>query len=154
MILLMHIHEKLVVCHQCLCLTSALLLINIYFFSFPGGRWHTLFVIFSSYSGGALYMQFSLAHSIPHSIPDSNRYLLWLSLSLSHLLFCPWDNHGWSQWPRVTLGWPWVTPWGLLEGSLRVPRGLLEGSLRAPWGLLEGSLRAPRGLLQDSSRAP
>ena len=44
------------------------------------------YYFFSSDSGGALYMQFLLTYY--------GRYLLWLSLSLSHLLWCPWDNPG------------------------------------------------------------
>ena len=62
------------------------------------------------------------------SLTDFHRYLLRLSLSLSHLIWCPWDNlksdSEWSDWPQETPrwhlgdprwpglnpGWPQVTP--------------------------------------------
>ena len=52
-----------------------------------------------------------VTYSLPASLPPSDRYLLWLSLSLSHLLWCPWLIPG---NPPMTQGDPWVTqddPW-------------------------------------------
>ena len=74
--------------------------------------------IISSSSGGALYLQLSLPSLLPSLLPASDRYLLWLSLSLSRLLWCPWlipGNHPMTQDdPWVTQDDPWVTqddPW-------------------------------------------
>ena len=51
------------------------------------------------------------SHYVPPSLRYSDRYLLWLSLSLSHLLWCPWLVPG---NPPLTKDDPWVTqdnPW-------------------------------------------
>ena len=70
--------------------------------------WHCgfcIFCIFSSSSGGALYVRFSLPFFLPS----------FLSLSLSHLLWCPWLILG---NPPMTQGNPWVTqydPWVTLD---------------------------------------
>ena len=48
---------------------------------------------------------------LPSLLTHSDRYLLWLSLSLSHLPWCPWLIPG---NPPMTQGDPWVTqddPW-------------------------------------------
>ena len=49
--------------------------------------------------------------SLTDCLTYSDRYLLWLSLSLSHLLWCPWLIPG---NPSMTQGDPWVNkddPW-------------------------------------------
>ena len=115
---------------------------------------HPGYNIFRSSSGGPLYLQFSL----PPSLPNSGRYLLWLSLPLSHLLWCPWDNlesdPGWYGWPqvtpggpRMTPGWPWMTP-GWPQGDQGWPRGNPGWPLGDP-GWPRGDRGWPPGWLID-----
>ena len=75
----------------------------------PQRNFNALNLIFSSSSGGALYVRFLLPDSLTDSLPPTDICSGSLCLSLTYS-----DAPGWSQvtplWPRVTPGWPRTTP--------------------------------------------